>query len=387
MAKQWHVAILIETSRGFGRGLLAGVADYLEQHGPWSIYFQPHGVEAQPPRWLRSWRGDGILARIADRRTADVVRAAKVPVVDLRYGIRGLGLPEVGIDNEPMVAMAFDHLANCGFEHFGFCSLGRGMDIWMDHRCDLFRRLVEAQGWFCHVFDAPRRRAALDWEEEQERIAAWVGGLPKPVGLMACNDDRGQRLLDACRRAGVAVPEEAAVIGVGNDEVLCNLAYPPLSSVDVAARDIGFAAAALLDRLMGGAPPPAKRVSIPPRGVVGRRSTDVLVTDDRELARAIQGLRTQACSGLRLKDFVKTTGLSHRALERGTRKLLGRSPKEEIVRVQLERARRLLADGELSIATVAERCGFAQANYFCQVFRARVGMTPAAYRRQNRLAR
>ena len=146
MTKLWHVALLIESSRGFGRGLLAGVADYLEQHGPWSIYFQPLGLESLPPRWLKSWQGDGILARIGDRRTADVVCAAKVPVVDLRVAIPGLGLPYVGIDTPAMVEMAFDHLTNCGLEHFGFCNVGRGVDIWMDLRCDLFRRCARGSG-------------------------------------------------------------------------------------------------------------------------------------------------------------------------------------------------------------------------------------------------
>ena len=141
MTKLWHVALLIESSRGFGRGLLAGIADYLEQHGPWSIYFQPHGLEAQPPRWLKSWQGDGILARIADRRTADIVRAAKVPVVDLRSAFPGLGLPVVGIGTQAVAALAFDHLANCGFDHFGFCGIRRGVDTWMDLRCDCFRGL------------------------------------------------------------------------------------------------------------------------------------------------------------------------------------------------------------------------------------------------------
>jgi LacI family transcriptional regulator len=118
----------------------------------------------------------------------------------------------------------------------------------MDLRCDLFRQLVEAQGAVCHVYDAPRRRAALSWEGEQEQIAAWVRRLPKPVGVMTCNGDRGQQLLDACRRAEVAVPEKVAVIGVDNDEVLCNLPHPSLSSVDVTTHSIGYEAAA--DQLM-----------------------------------------------------------------------------------------------------------------------------------------
>jgi LacI family transcriptional regulator len=215
-------------------------------------------------------------------------------------------------------------------------------------------------------------------------FTAVVRSLPKPIGLMACNDDRGRQVLDACRRGDILVPDEVAVLGTDNDQFLCNLADPPLSSVDLDLPTIGYEAAAVLDRMMAGAPVPAAPVLLPPRGVVVRRSTDVLATGDRALAEAIRHLRDHACSGLRLKDFLKTTSLSRRTLERRTRQLLGHSPKEEITRVQLERARRLLAETELKVAAVAENCGFTQAKYFCQVFRRRCGITPAAFRREAR---
>jgi LacI family transcriptional regulator len=197
---------------------------------------------------------------------------------------------------------------------------------------------------------------------------------------MTCNDDRGQQLLDACRRAGVLVPDELAVIGVDNDEFLCNLSIPQLSSVDINTERVGYAAAALLDRLMAGEPPPAQPLLLPPRGVVARVSSTVLATEDRELARAIRHIREHACENLRLKDFARTSGLSRRALERRLRKLLGRSPKEEITRVQLERAKQLLTGTDLPAAVIAEKCGFSQPKYFSQVFHAKVGCPPSVYR-------
>ena len=222
----------------------------------------------------------------------------------------------------------------------------------------------------------------MTWEEEQEAIAAWVLSLPRPVGVMACNDDRGQQVLDACRRVNVLVPEEVAVIGVDNDEILCSLSSPPLTSVDINTVQVGFEAAALLDRLMAGRRPPAEPFLLPPRGVVPRESTDVLATDDRELAAAIRFIRDHACDGLRVKELVRKTGLSRRALERRMEKLLGRSPKEEITRVQIERAKRLLTETDLSAATVAEKCGYSQPKYFSQVFHGKVGLPPGAYRRR-----
>lgn len=372
-----HVALLIETSRGYGRGLLEGVIRYHHEHGPWSIYFQPHGLGAPAPSWLKNWHGDGILARINDQEMARVIRQTGLPAVDLRFSLPRLGLPAVGIENHAIVRMAFTHLADCGFRHFGFCGIARRQSAWMDLRRDLFEQEVRTAGYTCYHFQEP---AADTWEEEQDQLANWVLSLPKPIGVMACNDDRGQQLLDACRRANVLVPDEVAVIGVDNDEILCNLAEPPLSSVDINTRQVGYEAAALLARLMAGEPAPTAPLLLPPRGVVRRTSTDVLATDDPELSMTVRYLREHACEGLRVKELEHISCLSRREIERRMRKLLGRSPKEEITRVQLDKAQRLLLETDLPVATIGEKCGYSQAKYFSQVFRARFGLPPGAYR-------
>jgi LacI family transcriptional regulator len=382
MPRPPHVALLIETSRAYGRSILQGVVRYLRGHGLWSVYIQPHGLESPPPRWLKGWHGDGILARINDRKMARAVRQTGLPAVDLRFTVPKLGLPAVGIDNRAVVRLAYQHLSDCGFRQVGFCGLPRGRSVWMDLRRDLFRDLAQADGRSCHVFEHPARSASATWEEEQEAIATWVSRLPRPIGVMACNDDRGQQVLDACRRVNVLVPEEVAVIGVDNDEILCSLSSPPLTSVDINTVQVGYEAAALLDRLMAGARPPGEPMLLAPRGVVPRESTDVLATDDRELAAAIRFIREHACGGLRVKELVRKTGLSRRSLERRMEKLLGHSPKEEITRVQIERAKRLLTETDLSAAAVAEKCGYSQPKYFSQVFHARVGLPPGAYRRR-----
>ena len=188
-------------------------------------------------------------------------------------------------------------------------------------------------------------------------------------------------MLEACHRAGVLVPDEVAVIGCDNDEFLCNLSNPPMSSISPNAQRIGYEAAALLDRLMAGARPPTQPLLLPPGIVVARESTDVLATDDRELAAAIRYIREHACKGLRLKDFFKTSRLSRHELARRMRTLLGRSPKEEMIRVQIERAKQLLTETKLPATAIAEKCGFSQPKYFSQVFHARVGLPPGAYRR------
>jgi LacI family transcriptional regulator len=384
MRRAPHVAVLIETSRGYGRGLLEGVARYNRQHGPWSMFFEPHGLNDPPPKWLSTWKGDGILARVHNRHMARVVLATGLPVVDLSGRIKDLGLPFIGVNNREVARLAVDHLLGRGFRHFGFCGLARGEHPHMDQRRQFFHQLLEAAGQACHHFEPrPDRRHRAVWEEGQEQIADWLVRLPKPVGVMTCNDDWGHRALDACRRAAVPVPTEVALISVDNDTVLCDMADPPMTSIDVHSEQVGYEAAGLLDRLMrqpaGGTPPACAEV--PPRGVVTRQSSDVLAIADPEVAAAVRFIHERACAGITVQAVLDHLALSRTVLERRFKAALHRTPKAEILRVRLEQARRLLAESHLPMDVIARRCGFATYKYFGDVFARELGTRPGAYRK------
>lgn len=380
-----HVALLIETSRAYGRGLLRGISRYQRDHGPWSIYFQPRGTNDPPPAWLKNWRGDGILARIVNRRMATMIERTGIPAVDLRFGVPGLSIAAVGIDNRTVVRRALDHFLDRGFRQFAFCGYPRGSHAWMDVRADLFGQLVAEAGLHCEFYSGTARRGSkLTWEQDQQQLARWVQRLPRPIAVMACNDDRGLQLLDACRRAGVQVPDEISVLGVDNDEFLCGLATPPLSSVDINVERIGYQAAALLDGMMRGKQPPVGPLLFPAGDVIARQSTDSVAIDDPDLSAAVRYLRDHACEGIRMSTVTQVTGIERRTLERRMKAILGRSPKDELMRTQLDQAKRLLTATELSIKAVSLRTGFANSRYFSQVFRARVGLAPGQFRQSMR---
>lgn len=381
-----HVALLIETSREYARGLLRGVSRYHRENGPWSIFFEPHGLDDPPPSWLKHWRGDGILARVNNRRMADTILSTGIPAVDVRGALPDLKLPFIGVDNIPVANLGFEHLRSCGLENFAFCGTPRGENPNQDRRCDYFVDLVQKSGYECHVFLGLRAgKSRVTWEQEQQQISMWVKGLSKPVGIMTCHDDRGQQTLDACRRANINIPDEVAVISVDNDPYLCNLCTPPLSSIDVNSSRIGHEAAALLARLMNGEKPPSEPVLLgPPRGVAARQSSDMLAIADNEVASAIRFIRQNAVDGIRVSDVLARARHSPSMLERRVRKLLGRSIKSEITRVRMTRAKLLLGETEYPISEVAIRTGFAEAKYFCEVFRKLEGVTPTQFRRQFR---
>jgi LacI family transcriptional regulator len=386
MASIPHIALLIETSREYARGLLRGVARYHHEHGPWSIYFVPHGLDEPPPAWLKHWDGDGILCRINSRRMADAILGTGIPAVDVRGALADIPVPFVGLDNRPIARLGFEHLRQCGLKNFAFCGRPRGENPPQDLRCDYFVECVEADGYGCDVFPGSRIHSRkYSWEQEQEKIARWLKHLRKPVGVLASNDDRGHQVLDAARRAELSVPHEVAVMGVDNDTNLCNLCTPPLSSIDTNASAVGYEAAALLIRLMRGEKAPREPVLVgSPRGLVRRQSTDMLAIDDVEVAKALRFIRERACEGIHVSDVLAQTKHSPSTLERRIKSLFGRSLKSEITRVRLESAKLLLQETNLKVSQIASRTGFNESKYFCEVFRMVEGITPTMYRKKFR---
>jgi len=379
-----HVALLIETSGSYGRGLLRGVAKYNRDHGGWSTYFHPHGLGDAPPAWLTNWKGEGILARIETQAIADALAQTGAAIVNLRGTVSDLSFPYVGPDHALIGKMAADHLFERGLKHFAFCGRPPGIHPGLDERGVSFRSRVEGAGYACQVYTGVSRDGQENWEREQERLAKWIKALPKPVGVMACNDERGLQVLDACRRAGVPVPDEIAVVGVDNDEHLCSLSIPPMTSVDVNAERIGYEAAALLDQMMQGKKPPAQTQHLAPRAVVTRLSTDVIASDDGEVNRAIRFIHERGGKRMRVADVLAQVGMSHASLQQRMKKAVGRTIHEEIERTRLNHVKELLLAPEMTIKQAAHEAGFSSVQYMTRVFRAAVGETPAKYRGRRR---
>ena len=379
--KAFRVALLVETSREYGRGLLRGIIRYQRKHGPWSITFQTHGLGEPPPPWLRTWKGDGIIARINDEATARAVIRLGVPAIDLRASLPEVRLPVVGIDNQNVVHLAVEHFLARGFRRFAFCGTPRGQHCYQDERCDRFRDELLAHGFQCEVYQHPK--PPFSAEEERMHLTRWLRRLARPCALMTCHDDRGQQVLDCCLRADIAVPDEIAVLGVDNDEFLCHLTTPPMSSIDVDAPQIGYEAAALLDRMMRGHEAPREWL-LPPRRVVERQSTSIFAVEDRHVASTARRIRDEACTPTSIDEVLRDVPLSRSGAYRRFRQQLGRSPKQEQMRLRINRAKEFLEDTDLSVAEIGKRIGYAEAKYFVHVFKHHVGTTPLQYRKRRK---
>jgi LacI family transcriptional regulator len=381
-----RVALLIESSRSYGRELLMGIAKYVRIHGPWSIEFEEGDPAEYFPKWFGRWKWDGIIARVSTPAMAEMIRRTGVPVVDLSGSLPEASFPRIRSDEGAVGRMAAEHLIERGFKNFAFCGYN-GTD-WSDLRRASFERRVSEAGFDCQAFENPgpmRSFSTSDYEEHGERherdLMAWLQSLPKPCGLMACNDARGRQVLNCCRELGVAVPDEVAVIGVDKDEMFCELSDLPLSSVILNTQQIGFEAAALLARLMAGESADPASIVVTPMGVMARQSTDVLAIDDRHIASALKYIREQACAGLDVESILKVVPLSRSVLERRFSQILGISPKAEILRVRLDRVCRLLAESDLPLSEVAQKAGFEHPEYMSRLFKKKMGITPGEFRK------
>lgn len=381
MKRNPQVALLIETSNAYARGLLRGVVSYIREHRRWSLYLSEHTRGDRPPGWLKDWDGQGIIARVENKSIAAALREVSLPIVDVSAARLLPSLPWFETDDGAIAHLAAEHLLERGFTHFGYA--GDSRFNWSNWRQEHFQNCIRAAGHSTHLYAASRDFASDD-DSQLEDLARWIRELPKPIGIMACYDFRGQQLLDACRRLDVAVPDEVAVIGVDNDELLCELADPPLSSVIPNAQRTGYEAAALLDRMMRGPRVRGETHLIPPLGIQTRQSTDVLAISDRNIARAVHYIRQHACDGINVADVLKAVPQSRRLLEQRFRKMIGRTPHQEIIRVQLEQVKLLLSQTDLPLEEIAERSGFAHVEYLSVAFKRELGIPPSKYRVMNR---
>lgn len=376
-----HVALLIETSLASGRDILRGVARYVREHEPWSLFHEPHALEESVPRWIRRWKGDGIIARVQNRRMAKELAASGIPVVDVLGVVPGLPFPLVHVDNAAIARMAAEHLLERGFRQFAF--FGIKGENWSEQRYAALCATVARFQRQVPIYRLPRDSSGRrSWERAENKLARWVAGLPKPIGVLVCSDQRGPQFLEACRRASMSVPDEIAVIGVDNDEPLCEVCLPPLSSIEASHREVGYQAAARLDGILRGLSASTGPVLVKPHQAITRLSTDVLAVGDPAIASALRLIREQAHSSVRVDAIAHQVGLSRSVLQRRFREKIRRSVHQELLTTRIKRARELLVETDLSLAVVAERAGFKHQEYMGAVFRARVNKTPAQVREE-----
>lgn len=375
--RRQNVALLIESSNRYARELLHGIHAYVRERFSWSIQLTEQGRGQLPAHWMKNWSGDGIIARVENAQIAEAVREKGVPTINVSATSLLPGSVSVISDSRSATQLALEHLQERGLKHFAFC--GDARFGWAETHGQNFESHAARIGADCSIFPV-RPDDLQNVDRERKRLADWLKKLPKPVGVMACYDIRAQQVLELCRELGLQVPEQVAVIGWHNDELLCELCDPPLSSVIPNARRAGYEAAVLLDDLMAGRfIEPGTRL-IAPLGVATRQSTDVVAVHDPHVATAVRFIRDHACDGITVNDVVQAAGTSRTLLERNYKKALGSTIHDFILNTRIDRVKRLLTETELSLKVIAERTGFEHPEYLSVAFRKRTGISARDFR-------
>jgi len=389
--RRFRVAVLLDLSRHRGRGIARGIAQAARDRYDWSTYFHVGEIGDALPSWFQRWEGDGVIARMEHPGIVPSIVDKGIPVVDVRGAVPVEGIPIVRTDDAGVANLAVGHLMECEFRRFAFCGYA-GADF-SDRRCQAMETLIQKSGDEFHVFSPKTKRKkkpnirghrdlAYRGLVDDDELVTWLKALPKPIGVLACDDVRAQQIVNVCRGFDIAVPDQVAVIGVGNCDVLCGLSEPPLTSIEHDTVGISQFAVHFLEQMMEGGAPTELLKLVEPKRLVTRQSTDVLAIEDQDIILAAQYIRENACKGINVQDVLRAVPLSRRELERRYLKTLRRTPKEDILRVRVSHIKKLLLLTDLPIYGVAQESGFDSADYMCTVFKKRTGLTPTQYREQ-----
>jgi LacI family transcriptional regulator len=386
MTAPLRIGLVLDYTQGYPRGVLFGIRRFAETRPNWILVL--HEASEFTSQTLRAMQPDGVIALVVDQKLSDILRSQQRPVVNVSFVLRDSPFPRVGVDNRQVGRLAVQHLADRGLRHFGFA--GHAEYFYSAEREAGFRELLNK---LPGGYDSCACYHELPGRSYRQRglllalsagLQRWLRGLPKPAGVFAYHDLWGVQLIEACRLAGQRVPDDVAVIGVDNDDLLCRLSRPALSSVIIPGERVGWEAAGILDRLLGGEEPSQEAILIPPMGVVTRRSSEVIPSSDPELVAAVRFIADHARSTLQVSDVLREVSASRRTLEQKFRSVLRHGIAEEMRRVHVELAKDLLVTTSLSIADVAEQSGFTSAQALSRIFRKEMGCSPGAFREQAR---
>jgi len=381
-----RILLAIEDSRAYGRGLLRGISQYARVHGPWLFLTRPefyHSGSRISARFsvLRKTQIDGVITRELSRQHMHQILQLGVPVVVASHMTLEPALPCIMTDCAEIGRMAAGHFLDRGFRHFGYCGLEEM--FWSGRREASFSGTVKAVGHATHVYHQPRARADRTWGKEQSIMATWLEELPKPVAVMACTDDRARDLVEAAEIAGLNVPQDVAILGVDNDDLVCDLAGVPISSVALNVQKAGFEAAAMLEGLMAGKRPRRREVTVLPTHVEVRRSTDILAIEDRRVARAVEYINQHVNEPLQVSEVARAVALPERNLFDRFQRALGRTVHEQITATRVDRVCWMLENTSLSLLEIALAMGLPDDKHLSRYFRRRKGTTPAVWRKEH----
>ncbi len=373
------IAILVDTSTGWGRRIVRGVLDYTMQHGPWHVWIEPKG-QNELFNVPSDSNIDGIIARISTPELVKEINKCKIPTVNISgLVLKNSNFPRITTDWDAAAILAENHFRDRALQNFAYAG---PIQLSYVHEHELaFKKVLAKTGTTCHVYQPEINRDHLkQWESRHKSLIPWLKSLPKPIGIYTWGFQIGRDIINACREANISIPHDVAVLGGDYDELLSDSCHPALSGIATPAKQIGYQATKILHSMIKGTGVPKKDIFIKPEEIEERLSTEMMAIDDPQIIKALEFLRDHACEPIKVEDILKAVPMARRSLERRFMQYIGRNPAQEIRHLRINQARKLLVKTDLSMEDIAEACGYASYNYLGNVFKAETGYSPGRYR-------
>ncbi len=383
-----RLILLTDFTEAFAHNLLRGILEYSKSREPWVVcrmppsYKHAYGISGVL-KWAQKWEADAIIAQFNDGDDVEQFRRQGIVALAQDFKSRFSVIPNITSEYKLTGRMAADFFLQKGFKHFAF--YGYENVVWSAERCMGFRDRIREKGYGDNFYEYQKQPLESLWFYESRPLVDWLKKLPRPVALMACDDTQGNKIIEVCRVSGIEIPEEIAVLGVDNDEVICGLSNPSLSSVNLNIVKGGYEAAALIDSLVQNRDMPYEDVVIHPTTIIERISTDIYSTDDPDILTALKYIHQNLANKIHVKDVVRQVPLSRRLLEIRFRQVVGKSVYQYVLDLRMERFSQLLLASNEPISGVALEVGLSDCKNLARQFKLWKGCTPIEYRMQNRV--
>lgn len=373
-----HIGISLRFHDSFDSSVAKGIIRYAKSRSDWTLHGS--GSALRPLQFSGRDKVDALIARIESDDEADRMAALHIPVVDIAGAHVRPVFHRVQNDDFQTGRRAGEYLRRLGATRYAFCGVERV--FWSRQRLLGFAEAVGVPVERLRTFDR-----SLPWWNEREDAPAlidWLKSLPRPVALFCCNDITGVKVAAHCRLAQLEIPRNVTLLGVDDEDLLCELSTPSLSSVRLDCDAIGYRAAELVDMVLGphGGPPTAMVVKVAPRDIVERESTAMILENDPVVAAAVRFIRQSSSSRISVQEVVAASDVSRRTLEIRFKQARGKTILDEIIEERMQRARRLLKDSTLTMEAIASECGFPSAQRMYVLFMRQEQMTPGQWRKK-----
>lgn len=380
------IILLIDISEEYGQNLTKGIVKYSKEHGPWVFckmplfYRETHGVEGIV-KFAKEWGADGIIAHLDNDLDIQKILKAGIRLIVEDFKERFDGISNITGGYFETGAMGAEYFIKKGFKHFGF--YGFKNIVWSRERFEGFQNYLLEHKLEVHHFDQDQQSAQTLWFYKPSLLSQWLQSLPKPIAIMACDDERAQHITEACKQAQIQIPEQIAVLGVDNDQMTCNLSDPPLSSINLDTEKGGYAAAKLMDQLISQKNIAPHNIIVKPTHIITRQSTDITSASDLFIAKALKFIHQNIDDKINVSDVLKEVPLSRRSFEKRFYDITGFAVYKYIYNLKIQKFAERLLETDKTVSEISIESGFALSNNISRQFKQVKGCTPTEYRKKH----